>query len=101
MRDKLALASMLSSVAGIEKTTANGYKGIIKVTIKSTLAMWSDTRQQLQGCLRLQKTITVAINRIDSLVVGNTDVVRLDADDFSQLGVDAIHDDISFASPTY
>ena len=53
------------------------------------------------GCLRLQKTVAVAVHRIDGLVIGDTDVVGLDADKFSQLGMNAIHDDIPFAPSTY
>lgn len=74
---------MLSSVAGIEQTATDGYKGVIKVTIGSRLAIRGDVVNQMQGCLRLQKTITVAVHGIDSLVIGDTDMVGLDANEFS------------------
>ena len=77
---------MLRSVSDVEKPSGDGDKGIIVFTRRVSFGRDNDTPDS-----RFQEAISVPVDDLDGLVVGNADVVWLNSNHFTELLMHFIH----------
>lgn len=80
MGDSLALAGVLCTVTGVEESTADGDKRIVEVPVQL-----ASVHNSSSANIRLEEAVSVAVDSLDSGVVGNRDMVRRDADHLAVL----------------
>lgn len=109
MGDDFALAGVFGAVARVEEAAADGDEGIVKVAdhiciVSITWSLSSTLRQVRTGrgvYLRLEKPIAMSINSLNRLVVGYTNMVRLDAHQGPHLLVQLVNHLVSVPLSTH
>lgn len=99
--DYLALAGVLGPVAGVEEAAFDGDEGVVVGAVFFPLIFfffWSFIVCGWGG-LRLEETISMAVDYLDGFVVVDADVVGLDPDYGPEFLVHFIDSGVPFASP--
>lgn len=79
MRDQLPLARVFRAIARIEQASLDRNKGVVE--------------------FRFQEPVAMSIDDLDGLIVGDTNVVRLDPHNSPELLMHLIYDEVPLAAP--